>query len=52
MDEYSVRQLTEGPEAGKWAVFRRDKQHTRGGSENAARGWANFMNRAAPEPER
>lgn len=45
MSEYTARQLEEGPENGKWAVFLGDEQRTRGGGEAAAKGWAKFMNR-------
>ena len=49
-EEYSARPITEGREAGKWAVFRGDERVTKGGGENSAKSWARFMNRQARRP--
>lgn len=44
---YTARRIEEGWEAGKWAVFLGDEQLTKGGSQDAATGWARLRNRAA-----
>lgn len=42
---YEARQIEDGPEKGKWAVFQGNERCTKGGTESGARSWANFMNR-------